>query len=157
MSSLQSNPRWKAFREHARRPNAATLGLARAVEEVRLEPSLVDLVDLLSSYVNACHFYPAYVSHAARRGEIDVGKLEALATWRDRDTFSEKERAALAWAEALAQAMRHALASTAFEEVRTHFDVEQAAFLSAAIAAMGIWNRADMAFQYAPLRMADRV
>lgn len=147
---LTTSKRWKDFRQHARRPNPATVGLAQAVNDAKLDPTLIDLLDLLTAYINGCAFYPEYRRYVTLRGEVNAAKLDALE--RGRDALSGSEGAALAWADALADAMRAACGTAAFQEMRSRFSLEQAAFLSAAIAAMNVWNRGGMGFQYAPLR-----
>ena len=81
---------------------------------------------------------------------IDKTIIELVATWEEAGIFSDKESAALAWAEALAQLAGHSVSDAAYAAVRAHFSEEEVVFLSVSIATINAWNRLGAAFRFAP-------
>src|SRR5438309_1010986 len=84
----------------------ALLGVENAVRESGLEHSLLELVKLRASQINGCGFcVDMHASDAKKAGETDR-RLHAVAVWRETPFFSARERAALAWTEALTRLSR---------------------------------------------------
>jgi AhpD family alkylhydroperoxidase len=79
----------------------AMLALEAAVKSLDLEPSLLELVKLRTSQINGCAYCVDMHSHDARKHGESERRLYAIAVWRESPFFTERERAALAWAEAL--------------------------------------------------------
>lgn len=126
----------------------AMLQLEHRVHKSGLEPLLLELVKSRASQLNGCAWCLDMHSKDARAlGETEQ-RLYLLAAWRDAPCYSERERAALAWTEALTQ-----LASTAdvpdevYAQARRHFDEKQLVDLTLAIIAINGWNRLNVAFR----------
>ncbi len=126
----------------------AMLQLEHQVHKSGLEPLLLELVKSRASQLNGCAWCLDMHSKDARTlGETEQ-RLYLLAAWRDAPCYSERERAALAWTEALTQ-----LASTAdvpdevYAQARRHFDEKQLVDLTLAIIAINGWNRLNVAFR----------
>ena len=86
----------------------------------------------------------------ARKLGVAQEKLDLVATWHEAGIFSEKEGAALAWAETLTRLADRSVSDEAYDAVRRHFSEEQVIFLSVAIGTINAWNRLGAAFRFAP-------
>jgi AhpD family alkylhydroperoxidase len=106
-----------------------------------LEPRLVALVKTRVSQMNGC----AYCLHMHRLEAIEAGeqevRLHLLDAWHESALYSERERAALAWAETLTNIARTHAPDQAYEEVKRQFSDKELADLSIAIAMINAWNR----------------
>ncbi|WP_434048591.1 MULTISPECIES: carboxymuconolactone decarboxylase family protein [Sorangium] len=91
------------FRRLAPETDRALLAISAATKQRALGAELVELVKLRASLVNRCPFCVAMHRREARRLGISGERLEALARWRGSPHFSPRERAALAWTDALTQ------------------------------------------------------
>jgi AhpD family alkylhydroperoxidase len=92
---------WQGFAERATDANAALLSLSHAAANHGLDKSLLELVNLRVSQINGCSFCLAFHLNAAARLGVASEKLHMVAAWHDARAFDARERAALAWAEAL--------------------------------------------------------
>ncbi len=92
---------WEGFKNLAPDANAALLDLSHAAAKDGLDKSLLELVKLRVSQINACSFCVAWHVNAASRLGVAAEKLHTVAAWRGAKGFDARERAALAWAEAL--------------------------------------------------------
>src|SRR4051794_3483835 len=92
---------WRDFQELAPEANAALLTLSQAAANHGFDKKMLELVKLRISQINACSFCVAWHVGAAERLGVPPGKLHTLPVWRGVPTFDERERAALAWAEAV--------------------------------------------------------
>jgi AhpD family alkylhydroperoxidase len=130
-----------AFREGYR----ALLGLERAVAAGDLEPALLDLVRLRASQMNGCaHCIDMHWKDARAAGESEQ-RLYGLDAWRESPYYSEQERAALEWCEALTFVAEGHVPDSVYEAVRPHFSDEELAQLTFAIIAINGWNRLAIA------------
>jgi AhpD family alkylhydroperoxidase len=116
-------------------------GLEEAVHGSSLEPELLELVKMRASQLNGCAYCLDMHSKDARaRGESEQ-RLYVLSAWREAPFYSERERAALAWCEALTLLPESGAPDDVFEEVSGQFDEEQVVALTLAIVAINGWNR----------------
>ena len=128
----------------------AMLALERQVHGGVLEESLLDLVKLRASQINGCAYCIDMHSKDARaRGETEQ-RLYGLDAWRETPFYSERERAALAWTEAVTLVTAGHVPDTLFEEVRQRFTERELAHLTLAIVAINGWNRFGIAFRAEP-------
>ena len=102
------------------------------------------------SQINNCAFCLQIHLNVSRKLGVPQEKLDLVATWEEAGIFSEKECAALAWAEALAHLAGHSVSDAAYAAVREHFSEEEVVFLSVSIATINAWNRLGAAFRFAP-------
>lgn len=115
--------------------------LEGALHRGRLEPALVELVKVRASQVNGCAYCLAMHTRDARaRGESQV-RLDTVAAWRETPYFSERERAALAWCEALTDLPRSGAPDDAYAALEAVFDADEIAELTFAVVAINAWNR----------------
>src|SRR2546423_13045244 len=115
--------------------------LEKFVEESGLERQLLELVKTRVSQINGCAFcIDMHTKDARALGESEQ-RLYALNAWRETPFFSDRERAALEWAEAITQVADTQVADEVYERVRRHFDEEQLVALTFAAVAINAWNR----------------
>ena len=147
-----SRPRltYDAFTKAAPAAHAALLAMGKAVEESGLDKAIVELAKLRVSQINNCAFCLQIHLTVARRLGIAPEKIDLVATWEEAGVFSEKECAALAWAEALAYLPGTSVPDDAHARAREHFSESELMWLSVAIANINAWNRLGAAYRFAP-------
>jgi len=102
---------------------------------------LYHLVQLRASQINGCGFCVKMHTEEARRDGENNDRLDRLIVWRHVDDFTDKEKAALAWTEALTYLDRGAEYAPLREELRKHFSEAEIATLTSGIAMINLWNR----------------
>jgi len=128
----------------------ALYALEHYVKHSGLEPALLDLVKTRASQVNGCAYcLDMHTKDARARGETEQ-RLYALAAWSETPFFSERERAALAWTEAVTRVAQTHVPDAAYEQVRQHFSEKELVDLTLAIVAINGWNRLAIAFRKLP-------
>jgi AhpD family alkylhydroperoxidase len=128
----------------------AMLGLERQVRKAQLDETLLDLVRMRASQINACAYCLDMHSKDARaRGETEQ-RLYGLEAWRETPYYSARERAALEWTEALTLVSETHVPDAVYERVREQFTDDELASLSLAIVAINGWNRLNVAARTVP-------
>ena len=137
-------------------PNAAPaaframLTLQQLADRSALAPRLLHLVKLRASQINGCAYCIAlHVTQAEQASEAPQ-RLHLLPAWRESPGYDARERAALAWAEALTLVHRSHAPDTDYEAVRAQFNEAETVELTLAIAAINAWNRLCIAFRSQP-------
>jgi AhpD family alkylhydroperoxidase len=125
----------------------ALLGVERYLGESGLEVSLLDLVKLRASLMNGCAYcIDMHWKDARARGESEQ-RLYGLGAWRESPYYSERERAALAWTEAVTNVVEGHVGDEAYATAAAQFDEKQLVDLTLAITAINSWNRLSIAFR----------
>lgn len=115
-----------------------------------IERSTRDLVTIRASQLNGCAFcLDMHVKEAKLHGEREL-RLHHLAIWRESTLFAPRERAALAWTEALTRLGEHGVPDEIYERVRTQLSEKELSDLTFTIMAINAWNRVNVAFQTVP-------
>ena len=128
----------------------AMRGLETYVRRCGLEPSLLELVKFRASQINGCAYCIDMHSKDARaRGESEQ-RLYALSAWAETPFFTDRERAALAWTEAVTLVAEGHVPDEVFERVRKHFADKELVDLTLAIVAINGWNRLAISFRSVP-------
>ncbi|MFL5657226.1 MAG: carboxymuconolactone decarboxylase family protein [Ktedonobacteraceae bacterium] len=128
----------------------AMAGLERYVRESGLEPSLLELVKLRASQINGCAYcIDMHWKDARARGESEQ-RLYGLMAWRESPYYTERERAALAWTEAVTLIADNHVPDDLYEEVRQHFNETELVNLTLALVAINGWNRLAISFRTEP-------
>ena len=125
----------------------AMLDLERYVRESGLEHSLLHLVKLRASQINGCAYCVDMHSKDARAEGEDEQRLYALSVWRETPFFSERERAALAWTEALTLVHENGVPDEIYRGAREHFSEKELVDLTLAVVAINGWNRLAISFR----------
>lgn len=130
-------PMGKAFSEAMQ----AMLALEGTVRKSSLEPALLDLVRLRASQLNGCGYcIDMHTKDARARGETEQ-RLYLTSAWREAPCYSERERAALEWAESLTLLPQTGAPDDAYQRVAAAFSPEEIVALTLAIVAINGWNR----------------
>jgi AhpD family alkylhydroperoxidase len=119
----------------------AMRGLEQAIRQSGLEPALMELVKLRASQLNGCAYCLDMHSKDARARGEDEQRLHVLAAWREAPFYSPRERAALAWCEAVTLLPETGAPDEVFAEVEAQFSTEEIAALTFQIVAINGWNR----------------
>jgi AhpD family alkylhydroperoxidase len=141
---------YETFQKTAPGAQAALLAMGKSTEESGLDKSIVELAKLRVSQINNCAFCLQIHLNVSRKLGVPQEKLDLVATWHEAGIFSDKECAALAWAETLTRLADHSVPDEAYEAVRRHFSEDEVIFLSVAIGTINAWNRLGAAFRFAP-------
>ena len=124
--------------------------IARWVRAGTLDPGLIELVKLRASQMNGCAYCLEIHMRRARKFRVSEERLDTLAGWYDSTAFSEPERAALAWTEALTMVADGHVPDAAWEAVHARFTDREVVELSMAIVEINAWNRLQVAFRRPP-------
>jgi AhpD family alkylhydroperoxidase len=128
----------------------AMAGLQAYVDQSGLERPLIELVKIRTSQINGCAYcIVMHTTDARKLGESDE-RMHLLNAWREAPVFSERERAALAWAEALTLITKGHVPNDVYEEARRHFSEKELVDLTVATVAINGWNRVAIAFRATP-------
>ncbi|WP_042318522.1 carboxymuconolactone decarboxylase family protein [Paraburkholderia caledonica] len=128
----------------------AMLGLEERIGKSSIEKSLADLVRLRASQINGCAFcVDMHTADARKAGETDR-RLATVVTWRETPFFTDRERAALKWTEALTLVSHDHVPDAVWEAVRPHFGDEELVDLTLLISAINAWNRFAISFRKMP-------
>src|SRR5262245_24976144 len=128
----------------------AMLGLERQVRKAGLDHKLLDLVRMRASQINGCSYCLDMHSKDARaKGETEQ-RLYALNAWQETPFYSDRERAALEWTEALTLVTQSHVPDDVYDRVREQFSEDEFVHLSLAIVAINGWNRLNVAARTVP-------
>jgi AhpD family alkylhydroperoxidase len=125
---------------------SALFSLGQTVRKSAMEKSLMELVHLRVSQLNNCAFCVDMHWKDARAAGESEQRLYMVSVWREAPFFSERERAAFAWAEALTILEKGTVDDEIFEQARKHFTDAELVDLTLAISTTGIYNRLNCAF-----------
>ena len=128
----------------------ALLALEEQIGKSSLEKSLAELVRLRASQINGCAFcVDMHTSDARKGGETDR-RLATVVVWRETPFFTDRERAALEWTEAVTLVSREHVPDAVWEAVKPHFTEAELVDLTLLVAAINSWNRFAIAFRKTP-------
>ena len=114
--------------------------------EASLEPSLVELVKIRSSQINGCaNCINIHTTEARRRGETEQ-RIYLLPAWREAPCYTERERAALGWTEALTRLSEGHAHDSAYAALKAQFSDEEQVKLTLMINVINGWNRLSVGF-----------
>ena len=128
----------------------AMYGLEKYVRQSGLEPPLLELVKLRASQMNGCAYCIDMHTKDARAGGESEQRLYALSAWGETPFFTDRERAALEWTEAVTTISDGHAPDGVYEMVRQHFTEKELINLTLAIIAINGWNRLAISFRSIP-------
>lgn len=127
--------------------NEAMRGVEQYVRTSGLERSLLELVKIRASQLNGCAYcLDMHTKDARAAGETEQ-RLAVLAAWRDAPFYSDRERAALEWTEAVTMLGREGVSDDLYDRARQAFSEAELVNLTMAIIAINGWNRLSIAFR----------
>jgi len=128
----------------------AMLKLSGYVAQSGLEQSLLGLLEFRVSQINGCAYCLDMHSKDLRAAGETEQRLYLLEAWRESPFYTDRERAALAWAEAVTLVTEGHVPDEVFAQVREQFSEEELANLTLAVVAINGWNRLNIAFRTMP-------
>jgi len=120
------------------------------VQGTGLDLGLLELVRLRVSQANGCGFCVAMHIPLARKYGLTEHQINLVATWKESPVFSARERAALAWADAVTALAGQEVPDTVYEQVKAEFNPEEIAKLTLCIGEINTWNRLMIASRTPP-------
>jgi AhpD family alkylhydroperoxidase len=124
--------------------------VSHALRKSGIEPEIIELLKIRASQLNGCAFCVQYHLNDARKLNIPAAKLDLLATWREAGIFTDREAAALDWAEQVTLLAQHHIDDEAYARVTAHFSEREVAFLTTAIGQINFWNRVAAPLRFTP-------
>lgn len=128
----------------------AMRGLENYVRQCGLDPALLELVRLRASQINGCAYCVDMHTKDARAAGETEQRLYAVNVWEEAPFFTERERAALAWTEAVTRVGENRVPDALYESVREYFGEKELVDLTLAIVAINGWNRLAVSFRSVP-------
>ena len=125
----------------------AVRGVEQYVRQCPLERSLIELVKLRASYINGCAYCVDMHTKDARAAGETEQRLYGVSAWREAPYYTERERAALEWTEAITDIGRSRAEDEMYDRVRPHFSEQELVNLTMAIIAINGWNRLAVGFR----------
>jgi AhpD family alkylhydroperoxidase len=125
----------------------ALIALGAQVETSGLEPSLLRLVEMRASQINGCAYCLDMHSKDARAAGEKEQRLYVLDAWRETSLYSDRERAALAWTEAVTRVADTHVPDDVYEEASRHFNEQELVALTLGVVAINGFNRLNVAFR----------
>lgn len=125
----------------------AMLGLSAATKNSGLEPKLLELVRIRASQINGCAYcLDMHTQDARALGETEQ-RLHLLSAWREAPFYTDRERAALTWTEAVTKVSDTHVPDDVYNEVRAHFSEKETVDLNWAVVTINAWNRIAVSFR----------
>ncbi len=128
----------------------AMYGLESYIGGCGLEPRLLELVNLRASQMNGCAYCIDMHTRDARAHGESEQRLYTVSVWRETPFFSERERAALAWTEAVTTVGESHVPDEVYEMARRHFNERELVNLTMAVITINGWNRLAVSFRAVP-------
>lgn len=129
----------------------AMLALETSVRKFsKIEPALIELIKMRASQLNGCAYCLDMHSKDARAEGETEQRLYTLNAWRETPFFTDRERAALAWTEAVTLITEGHVPDAVYEEARRYFSEEELVHLTMSVVAINGWNRLAIAFRAVP-------
>jgi len=124
--------------------------ISHALRKSGLEADLIELLKIRISQLNGCAFCIQYHLNDARNLNVRAAKLDLLAAWREAGVYSDREFAALDWAEQVTLLAHHHIEDAAYARVSEHFSEREIVFLTTAIGQINFWNRVAAPLRFTP-------
>ena len=128
----------------------AMIAMEAMTSNLSIDTALLHLIKIRASQVNGCAFCTDMHSVDARRAGESDRRLYAIAVWRDSNFFNPRERAALAWAEAVTLLAESRVPDEVYEQAREQFSEGELVDLTMAVTTINSWNRLAVSFRQTP-------
>ncbi len=140
------------YRKYAQDAQKAMFGLEKYISECGLDHKLIHLIKMRASQINGCAFCIDMHSIDARALGESEQRLYALDAWRETPFFTDRERAALEWTEALTLVSETHVPDAVYEEVKKFFSEKEIVDLSIVVSTINMWNRLAISTRAVPGR-----
>jgi len=135
---------------------AVVRDLGQFAAKAGLDKQLLELVKLRASQINGCAFCVQYHILQGESLGVPIDKLNLVVVWREVPQFSARERAALAWTDALTT-LPNGVCDEVYAEAAAEFSEKELTYLTSAIASINVWNRFGAAYRWTPPPRRQRV
>jgi AhpD family alkylhydroperoxidase len=125
------------------------LALSQLAGQAGIDKELLELLKIRASQINGCAFCVQFHILEAERLGIPTDKLNLVVVWREAPQFSDRERAALAWTEALTL-LPGGVSDEVYAQASREFSEKELVYLGSAIAVINVWNRFGVAYRWTP-------
>jgi AhpD family alkylhydroperoxidase len=139
----------KDFKAQAPDAYEIVAALGQAAAKAGIDKQLLELIKLRASQINGCAFCVQYHILLGESLGVSTDKLNLIVVWREAPLFSPRERAALAWTEALTL-LTQGVSDEVYAQVRAEFSEKELAYLTSAITSINVWNRFGVAYRWTP-------
>jgi AhpD family alkylhydroperoxidase len=123
--------------------------LGKAAAKAGIDKQLLELIKLRASQINGCAFCVQYHILQGEGLGVHIDKLNLVVVWREAPQFSARERAALAWTEALTL-LNGGVSDEIYAQASAEFSEKELTYLTSAIASINVWNRFGVAYRWTP-------
>jgi AhpD family alkylhydroperoxidase len=138
------------YRKYAQEPLQQLLAIEKYIAESGLEPKLIHLIKMRASQINGCAYCLDMHSIDARAAGESEQRLYTLEAWRETPFFSERERAALAWTEAVTLISQTHAPDDVYGDMQKHFSEKEIVDLTLVAAMINLWNRVAISTRAVP-------
>jgi AhpD family alkylhydroperoxidase len=138
------------YRKYAQEPLQQLLAIEKYIAESGLEPKLIHLIKMRASQINGCAYCLDMHSIDARTAGESEQRLYTLEAWRETPFFSERERAALAWTEAVTLISQTHAPDDVYADMQKHFSEKEIVDLTLVAAMINLWNRVAISLRAVP-------
>ena len=125
------------------------LALGKVAGKAGIDKQLLELIKLRASQINGCAFCVQFHILQSESLGVSADKLNLVVVWREALQFSARERAALAWTEALTL-LPGGVSDEVYAQAGAEFSEQELTYLTSAIASINVWNRFGAAFRWTP-------
>jgi AhpD family alkylhydroperoxidase len=125
----------------------ALLALQGAVDKSGLEKTLLELIKIRASQINKCAYCIHMHTRDARKAGVSEERIYLLDAWQESPLYTARERAALAWTEALTLLPETGVPDDVYAQVKAQFSEPEIVELTLAIGAINLWNRFGVGFR----------
>src|SRR6267378_7916876 len=135
---------------------SVVLALGKIAANAGIDKQLLELIKLRASQINGCAFCVQYHILESEKLGVPTDKLNLVVVWREAPQFSARERAALAWTEALTL-LSEGVSDEVYAQASAEFSETELTYLTSAIASINVWNRFGAAFRWTPPARQNKV
>src|ERR1700691_4105106 len=146
MKMSHARSEYKDFMAMAPDAYETVAALGHAAAKAGIDRQLLELIKLRASQINGCAFCVQFHILQSERLGIAADKLNLVVVWRESPVFSARERAALAWTEALTL-LTQGVSDEVYAQASAEFSERELAYLSSAVASINAWNRLGVAYR----------
>jgi AhpD family alkylhydroperoxidase len=127
----------------------AILAVSQQAEKAGIDKQLLELIKIRASQINGCAFCLQHHVLLAEKLGVSADKINLVVVWREAPYYSPRERAALAWTEALTT-LDGGVSDELYAGASAHFSATELMYLTSAVGVINLWNRFGAAFQWTP-------
>src|SRR5438876_8658191 len=132
------------------------LALGQLAAKAGLDKQLLELIKLRASQINGCAYCVQHHILLSERLGVPVDKLNLVAVWREAPIFTPRERAALAWTEALTL-LSDGVSEEVYAQASGEFSEKELTYLTSAVASTNVWNRFGVAYRWTPAARQTKI